>query len=31
MSNRQKGILGAALVLCGLVLIGWNLRDPDRA
>ena len=31
MSNTHKGIVGGALVLCGLALIGWNLRDPDRA
>src|SRR5439155_23775822 len=31
MSNTHKGIVGGALVLCGLALIGWNLRDPERA
>jgi len=31
MNNTHKGIVGGALVLCGLALIGWNLRDPDRA
>ena len=31
MSNKQKGILAGVLMLCGLGLIGWNLRDPDRA
>jgi hypothetical protein len=31
MSTRNKWILAAALIACGLALILWNLRDPNRA
>jgi hypothetical protein len=31
MTNKHKGIVAGALMLCGIALIGWNLRDPDRA
>ena len=31
MSNRHKSILAVALIICGVALILWNLRDPDRA
>jgi hypothetical protein len=31
MTNRNKWILAVALLLVGACLIGWNLRDPDRA
>jgi hypothetical protein len=31
MNRRIKLIAGVILLLCGIALIGWNLRDPDRA
>jgi hypothetical protein len=31
MSRNSKLIAGALLLICGLALIAWNMRDPDRA
>jgi hypothetical protein len=31
MSRKSKLIAGVMLLVCGLALIGWNMRDPDRA
>jgi hypothetical protein len=31
MSRNSKLIAGVLLLICGLALIGWNMRDPDRA
>jgi hypothetical protein len=31
MNRNQKLILGTGLLVTGLGLIGWNLRDPDAA
>jgi hypothetical protein len=31
MNRKSKLIAGVMLLICGLGLIGWNMRDPDRA
>jgi hypothetical protein len=31
MSRKSKVIAGVILLVCGIALIAWNLRDPDRA
>jgi hypothetical protein len=31
MNRKHAWGLTAILLLCGATLIGWNLRDPDRA
>jgi hypothetical protein len=30
MNRKSKLIAGVILLVCGIALIGWNLRDPDR-
>jgi uncharacterized membrane protein YkoI len=31
MNRNRKLLMGAVFLILGLGLIGWNLRDPDRA
>jgi hypothetical protein len=30
MNRKSKLIAGVILLVCGIALIGWNMRDPDR-
>ena len=31
MKRTHKVVAAAAMIVCGLALIGWNFRDPDAA
>ena len=31
MKRNYKIILAVVMIVCGLALVGWNMRDPDAA
>lgn len=31
MNRNHRIVVAVILILCGMALIGWNLRDPDAA